>query len=108
MNSNNPMAGEGFSQGPGREDVVGAGSQERWRPAPQLGKPSHPAPPPPRPPPSRYRSGVEQVGAADVLAAARRHLHPDRQTVVVAGDAAVLRPQLEALGLPVEDLQLAP
>jgi zinc protease len=54
----------------------------------------------------RYRSGIEQVQPADVLAAAQRHLHPDRQTVVVAGDAKSLRPQLERLGMPIEELKL--
>lgn len=55
----------------------------------------------------RYRSGVERVQPADVLDAARRRLHPAAQTVVVAGDAKSLRPKLEALGLPVEDLPLS-
>lgn len=57
--------------------------------------------------PCRYREGIERVQPADVLAAAQRRLHPAQQTIVVAGDAASLRPQLEkALGLPVEDLPL--
>ena len=43
---------------------------------------------------------------ADVLAAAQRRLHPARQTVVVAGDAAWLRPELRGLGLPIQDLRL--
>lgn len=47
------------------------------------------------------------MSTADVAAAARRRLHPAQQTVVVAGDAAALRPQLEALGLPVQDLPLS-
>ena len=54
----------------------------------------------------RYRDGVERVTAQDVLAAARRRLHPERLTVVVAGDAAALRPQLLELGLPIQDLTL--
>lgn len=45
--------------------------------------------------------------AADVQAAAQRRLHPAQQTVVVAGDAARLRPELERLGLPIEDLPLS-
>jgi hypothetical protein len=48
------------------------------------------------------------VQPADVLAAAQRRLHPGAQTVVVAGDAAALRTQLEArLGQPVVDLPLS-
>ena len=58
----------------------------------------------------RFRAGVERVGAADVLAAAQRHLHPASQTVVVAGDAQRLLPELrqleEELGLTVELLPL--
>lgn len=54
----------------------------------------------------RFKSGVEKVQAGDVLAAAQRRLHPAAQTVVVVGDAASLRPQLEAMGMPVENLQL--
>jgi len=47
------------------------------------------------------------VEPQDVLAAAQRHLHPGSQTIVVAGDAARLRPELEQkLGLPVQDLVL--
>lgn len=49
---------------------------------------------------------MDGVQPGDVLAAARRRLHPDAQTIVVAGDAASLRPQLEQLGLPVVDLPL--
>jgi hypothetical protein len=54
----------------------------------------------------RYRSGLERVSTADVLAAAQRRLHPQQQTVVVAGDARSLRPELKKLGLPMEDLKL--
>ena len=57
--------------------------------------------------PCRYKTGIERVTAADVQAAAQRRLHPSRQTVVVAGDAARLRPELEKLGLPIEDLPLS-
>lgn len=55
----------------------------------------------------RYKSGIERVTAPDVLAAAQRRLHPSQQTIVVAGDAARLRPELEKLGLPIEDLPLS-
>lgn len=55
----------------------------------------------------RYKTGIERVTAADVQAAAQRRLHPGQQTIVVAGDAARLRPELERLGLPIEDLPLS-
>ena len=35
-----------------------------------------------------YKTGIEAVTAEDVLGAARRHLHPEQQTVVVAADAS--------------------
>lgn len=55
----------------------------------------------------RYRTGIDKVQQADVLEAAQRRLHPSMQTVVVAGDAKTLRPELERkLGLPVENLVL--
>jgi zinc protease len=46
----------------------------------------------------QYRAGVEAVTPADVLAAARRHLHPDGQTIVIIADAGTLLPELEAQG----------
>jgi zinc protease len=47
----------------------------------------------------RYRERVRAVTAADVLAAARAHLHPDRMQIVAVGDPGVVRAPLEALGL---------
>lgn len=44
-----------------------------------------------------YRDGLLSVTAADVLAAARARLWPDRAAVVIAGDAEKIRPGLEAL-----------
>jgi predicted Zn-dependent peptidase len=46
-----------------------------------------------------YRDGLLSVTAADVLAAARARLWPDRAAVVIAGDAEKIRPGLEALDL---------
>ena len=34
----------------------------------------------------QYKAGIEQVTSEDVRNAALRHLHPERQTVVVAAD----------------------
>jgi zinc protease len=45
-----------------------------------------------------YRERIMAVGADDVLAAARANLQPDTAVVVVAGDAARVAPELEALG----------
>ena len=49
----------------------------------------------------RYCERVRAVGVDDVVHAARRRLHPDALTVVVAGDADRVAPELESLG-PVE------
>jgi zinc protease len=45
-----------------------------------------------------YRESIMAVTAADVLAAARKLLQPDRAVVVVAGDGARVAAELEALG----------
>jgi zinc protease len=53
----------------------------------------------------QYAERILAVTAEDVLAAARRYLHPDRVAIVVVGDPAQLRPQLEALILgPVDSV----
>jgi predicted Zn-dependent peptidase len=46
-----------------------------------------------------YRAAIRAVTADDVAAVARRHLHPDRFTVCVVGDAASIRDPLTGLGL---------
>ena len=53
--------------------------------------------------PARYRA----MSAADLDAAARDKLDPRRIVWVVVGDAAKIRPQLKALGLPVEEVKPA-
>ena len=50
-----------------------------------------------------YRDGIAGVAAEEVLASARRHLHPREQAVVV-GDAASL--ELQGAGLRTERLGL--
>lgn len=50
---------------------------------------------------ARYRERVRAVTVDDVARAARRRLHPDALTIVVAGDADRVAPELESLG-PVE------
>jgi zinc protease len=47
----------------------------------------------------RYRPGVAAVSAADVRAAANRHIRPDELVVVVVGDAAKVEPELRDAGL---------
>jgi zinc protease len=47
----------------------------------------------------RYRERVRAVTAADVLAAARAHLHLDRMQIVAVGDPGVVRAPLEKLGI---------
>jgi predicted Zn-dependent peptidase len=42
---------------------------------------------------------LQEVTQQGVQEAAARHLHPDRQTVVVVGDAGVVGPALRAAGL---------
>jgi zinc protease len=53
---------------------------------------------------ARYAERILAVTAAEAEEAARRHLHPDRLTVVVAAPAAEVRPQLEALDLGTVDV----
>jgi zinc protease len=48
---------------------------------------------------ARYRGAIDGVTAADVQAAAQRHLHPDRAAIVLVGDADGFLPALEAEGL---------
>jgi zinc protease len=50
----------------------------------------------------RYRDRIAAVTADQVLAAARRHLHPDGQVVVLVGDRASLGGAEVLFGLPVE------
>jgi zinc protease len=51
----------------------------------------------------RYRA----MTAETMDAAARRLINPDNFVWVVVGDAARIRPQLEALGMPIEEMTLA-
>ena len=46
----------------------------------------------------RYRAHIRAVTCADVLAAAREHLHPDRMQVTVVGDREDIRGPLQSLG----------
>ncbi|CAK0782146.1 hypothetical protein CVIRNUC_005584 [Coccomyxa viridis] len=53
-----------------------------------------------------YKKGIEGVTPDDVLAAAKRHLHPSKQAVVMAADAKYVKPQLEASGRAVVPIRL--
>ncbi len=46
----------------------------------------------------RHLAAIEATSAADVQRVARAHLDPANAAIVAAGPAAILRPQLEALG----------
>ena len=50
----------------------------------------------------RYRERVAAVTAADVLQAARDHLHPERQALVVVGNPTAFDGDPASLGLPVK------
>jgi len=50
----------------------------------------------------RYRERIDAVSADDVLRVARTYLHPERQMVVLVGDAGAFADRLEQFGLPVE------
>jgi zinc protease len=52
-----------------------------------------------------FRDKVAAVTAADVLAAARAHLHPETQTLVLVGDQSAFETIPAALGMPVEILR---
>lgn len=45
-----------------------------------------------------YRDRLAAVTADDVVRVARAHVHPDRATIVVVGNAAEVRSQIEAMG----------
>ncbi|RYH52763.1 MAG: hypothetical protein EON54_14280, partial [Alcaligenaceae bacterium] len=47
-------------------------------------------------------SRTRALTAAQMDAAARQVIKPDQFVWVIVGDASVVRPQLDALGLPVE------
>ncbi len=54
-----------------------------------------------------YKERVQAVTAEDVLNAAKRHLHPLEQQVVVAGDAGVIKDQLSKQSRTIVPLQLS-
>ena len=53
-----------------------------------------------------YKKGIDRVTPDDVLAAAKRHLHPSQQTIVMAADAKYVKAQLEASGRAVVPFSL--
>lgn len=54
----------------------------------------------------KYQQGIKEVTSASLYEAALRHLHPDKQIVVVVCDAKSAMPQLESLNMPIEALRL--
>jgi zinc protease len=53
-----------------------------------------------------YRDRVAEVTREDVLSAAREHLHPDRQAVILVGAENNFDAPVASLGLPVEAIPL--
>ena len=53
--------------------------------------------------PETVASRTRALTPEQMDAAARAAIDPDRFVWVVVGDASVVRPQLEALGLPIEE-----
>ncbi|KAK9863705.1 hypothetical protein WJX84_002328 [Apatococcus fuscideae] len=53
-----------------------------------------------------YKAGIEAVTRDDILQAARRHLHPEQQAIVVAGDRSLLERSLSKQGQPFEALDI--
>jgi zinc protease len=53
-----------------------------------------------------YRDQVAAVSKEDVLRAAREHLNPDRQKIVLVGDRNAFDVPLGALGIPVEAVSM--
>lgn len=54
-----------------------------------------------------YRARMGAVSVADVLAAARAHVHPESMQIVIVGDAGAIREPLEALAFgPVDFVSL--
>jgi zinc protease len=45
-----------------------------------------------------YHAGIEKVTLADVAAAARKYIHPDRLAILVVGNGPEIKPGLDALG----------
>lgn len=54
----------------------------------------------------QYKAGIEAVTAEDVLAAAKRHLHPKEQSVVLLADAKLVKDELVKRGRTVVPLSL--
>jgi zinc protease len=55
-----------------------------------------------------YEAGIEKVTLADVTAAARKYIHPDKLSVLVVGNEPEIKPGLAALGQgPVKPIDIA-
>ena len=46
-----------------------------------------------------YRAAIEKVTLADVTAAAKKYVHPEKLAVLVVGNGAEIKPPVDALGL---------
>ena len=54
----------------------------------------------------RYKRGIEETTGDDVLRVAKRHLHPDKQAILIVTDVDVIRSSLKDLGLPMFDVNI--
>ena len=50
---------------------------------------------------------IKKMSAATMTELARKHLNTDEMQIIVVGDAATLRPQLESLGRPIVEFEVA-
>jgi len=48
---------------------------------------------------NRFVAAIDRVGSADVVDAARRHIHPDRMLFVIVGDVEKIEPAIRELNL---------
>jgi zinc protease len=55
-----------------------------------------------------YQAAIEKVTLADVAAAAKKYIHPDRMAILVVGNGSEIKPGLDALGMgPVKAIDIA-
>lgn len=55
----------------------------------------------------QYRDKIQAVSAEDVLRAARKHLHPNQQDIVVVADSALNLQQLQKQSRKIVPLELS-
>jgi zinc protease len=54
-----------------------------------------------------YKAGLEKVTLADVAAAARKYIHPDKLAILVVGNGPEIKPGLDQLNLgPIQNIDI--